>query len=51
MLAPNPEGTPVYVNRTALAVAYPFKLVEEYAKLVKRHAKLDRQAHQAEQVH
>lgn len=51
VLARNPQGTPVYVNRTALAGAYPFRLVEAYARLVKTHAKLDRKAHQAEQIH
>ena len=51
VLTKNPEGTPVYVNRTALAGAYPFKLVEKYAKLIAAHAKLDRKTHQVEQVH
>ena len=51
VLAPNPAGTPVYVNRTALAGAYPFELVKKYASLIANHAGLNHGSKQFIQVH
>lgn len=44
------KGRAVYVNRTALAGAYPFKLVEQYAQLIKRFASLGTRDDQVVQV-
>eukprot|EP00438_Fugacium_kawagutii_P034634 Skav232689 [mRNA] locus=scaffold2892:36534:39881:+ [translate_table: standard] len=45
------DGRPVYVNRTALAGAYPFQLVRRYADLIRQHVKLDSKDHKAISLH
>ena len=44
------SGRAVYVNRTALAGAYPFKLVEQYARLIKHFGSLGTRDDQVVQV-